>query len=230
MKKEFKQDEEMIGNKFGKLTVLRRGENQGKFHVKTFVCVCECGKERVARKTKLRFGGVKSCGSFACRFHGCRLFGKGIRHELYQTWRGMIGRCHNPNDKAYKYYGGRGIKVCDEWRHDPKRFFSDMGKRPIGLTLERINNDGKYEQSNCKWATRKEQARNRQVTTWVTLDGKKSSLTEVAERHNINAHTLRDRLSRGDDIRRALRLDLEREQKGEIPAISSVSTLSKREG
>ena len=82
------------------------------------------------------------------------------RSPEYNSWAGMLKRCYNPNNPSYKNYGGRGIKVCDRWRHSFINFYSDMGGRPSGLTLDRVDNDGNYEFSNCRWATDKEQNNN----------------------------------------------------------------------
>jgi hypothetical protein len=88
----------------------------------------------------------------------------GMKHPLYTIWSAMKDRCHNPNNKQYADYGGRGITVCDRWRNSFPNFLEDMGERPEGLTLERSDNDGNYEPSNCVWETRKKQAENRRNT------------------------------------------------------------------
>ena len=126
-------------------------------------------------------------------------------HELYkseyQTWSGMIARCHNPDKPKYKDYGGRGISVCDRWRNSFKDFLSDMGYKPSPeLTLERIDNDGNYEPSNCKWATRKEQANNRRLpcdTRYITIGGETKPVQQWAKEAGISAATISTRVDKG---------------------------------
>ena len=89
---------------------------------------------------------------------------------VYRTWESMIHRCTNPNNRCFKYYGGRGIQVCERWRKFMD-FYADMGNRPEGLTIDRVNNNGNYEKSNCKWATRLEQADNRRIQK-ITMSNK----------------------------------------------------------
>lgn len=96
----------------------------------------------------------------------------GKKHPVsseYKTWNAMKSRCENPNVKRYKDYGGRGIKICEQWRHSFKTFLQDMGLRPLGKTLDRIDNNGNYEPENCKWSTPKEQANNRRTKQFISL-------------------------------------------------------------
>ena len=116
--------------------------------------------------------------------------------NTYLSWRAMKKRCGNQNNPSYKYYGGRGIKVCDRWLNSFKNFYEDMGKKPSGKSLDRINNDGNYEPRNCRWATYKEQGRNRKDNPCYKYKGGKKLLLEIAEETGINYFTLWSRLKR----------------------------------
>lgn len=147
-----------IGARLGRLTVLGpAGAIDGYSMVR---CRCQCGVSVTVKASKVLCGDVLSCGCW----HRDRLKTHGMRdHELYQTWHGMKRRCYDARSTEYRRYGARGIQVCDRWLGPDgfPNFLADMGERPEGLTLDRIDNDGNYEPSNCKWSTRKEQAENR---------------------------------------------------------------------
>ena len=109
----------------------------------------------------------------------------------------MIRRCENPKAKNFPRYGGRGITVCERWRTSFEAFLSDMGSRPEGKTLDRIDNEGNYEPSNCRWATASEQQRNMRSNQWVEFNGERMIVTDWARRLGISHGTLRHRLARG---------------------------------
>ena len=111
-------------------------------------------------------------------------------HPLYQVWQGMKARCLNPSNKHYQNYGGRGIKICNDWINDFKQFVQDMGERPKGYSIDRINNDGDYTPNNCKWSTKKEQQRNRRITKYVTIEGVKHLVCEIAEKYDFKWDTI----------------------------------------
>jgi hypothetical protein len=116
--------------------------------------------------------------------------------SLYNTWRGMFYRCYNRNSASYKNYGGRGIKVCEQWR-DYSKFLSDMGERPSGKSLERINNDGDYSIENCTWGTRKEQQRNRRVVVKVIIEGVEYFAMDLAKIAGHKTETIVKRVKAG---------------------------------
>lgn len=116
----------------------------------------------------------------------------------YRTWQDMLNRCSKPNRDSYKYYGGRGIKVCERW-HKFENFIADMGRRPHGqYSIDRYpNNNGNYEPGNCRWATYRQQTRNRRSTEWITFGGKSQLLVDWAKDLGIKQHCLRRRINRG---------------------------------
>lgn len=182
-----------IGDKFGKLTVERFADKK---HY--FACVCECEERTIVYGSHLRCGDTKSCGCLRGKYHGMK------NSPEYKSWADMIQRTTNPKCSKWDGYAGRGITVCQRWRKF-ENFFKDMGKKPSAhYTLERKNNDGNYEPSNCKWATMKEQNRNSSHNHILEFGGKKQCMTAWAEEKGINSHTLFGRLKRGWSVRRAL--------------------------
>lgn len=153
--------ENLLGRTFTRLKVIG-SENR------KWVCLCTCGNICVLSPNKLLSGNNKSCGCLkrsvlgdSTRKHGVansRL--TGYANRTYGIWQAMRGRCMNPNNSRWAAYGGRGIKICERW-NNYENFLADMGEAPDNLTLERIDVDGDYEPSNCKWATWLEQARNK---------------------------------------------------------------------
>lgn len=146
------------GTRFGRWTVT---ENSGPGE-RTVPCRCDCGTRKRATITNLRSGKSQSCGCIRREMvteHNTSHGQSGTSE--YWIWKAMIQRCTNPNDQRWADYGGRGITICQRWRESFEAFYADMGPRPVGLTLERVDNDAGYSPGNCKWATRAEQARNK---------------------------------------------------------------------
>ena len=192
---------DLTGQKHGKLTVIRRNGISKDRYIK-WLCQCECGKQTIVRGESLKNGNTKSCGCLQKEL--LKLNPNSLKHgqssdgisRIYKTWENMIERCTNPNHKQYKDYGGRGIKVCEAWIKF-NGFFKDMGEKPNGLTLDRINNNGDYCKENCKWSTSKEQARNKTNNILITIDGITKCLAGWCEIYRLNYHTVCWRLNNG---------------------------------
>lgn len=194
MKEKRKSINELVGEKFNRLTVLGRAPNDHRGQTYLYVR-CDCGVEKTVRANRVRNGYTKSCG--------CYLIDVATTHNMAYTaendiWRGMKKRCYNKNTKSYHRYGGRGIKVCDEWLNSFETFYKDMGKRPSDKhTIERIDNDADYCKENCKWATMYEQNINRSTNHILLHKGEMRSLKEISVMEGLAYGTFVSRLKRG---------------------------------
>lgn len=186
---------DLVGKVFGKLTVIEYVGND-KNHKTKWRCRCECGGETISLGSNLTKGGATSCGCVGRE----RIKNLRRTHGKYQSpehisWHSMLSRCNNPNYKQFKDYGGRGITVCERWSKF-ENFLVDMGERPEGTTLERIDNNGNYEPSNCRWATHQEQRRN--ASNVVMVEG--MCLKDWAETLGLNYSTVKSRYRRTGKI------------------------------
>lgn len=165
-----------------------------------WICRCSCGTEKSVSVGHLVNGRSKNCGcvrkvTFTPLTHGATV-GRKMSPE-YQSWRAMIGRCTNQDQINYKNYGGRGITVCKDWASSFERFFADMGPRPQGMSLDRIDVDGPYSAANCRWANSKTQARNTRKNVYLTFNGRTLTVSEWALELGMPLPTLHARLRRG---------------------------------
>jgi hypothetical protein len=131
------------------------------------------------------------------------------KHSLYQTWSNIIQRCENSNNPSFHNYGGRGIKICDRWKRSFSDFANDMGPRPFGMTIDRIDSNGNYEPSNCRWATKNEQARNTRKKRIIEIEGKQYHVAELSAMHGIDMKTLYWRASQGWPMEKVLSKDMQ---------------------
>lgn len=193
---------DLTGHRFGRLVAVKRMVHPS-YKRRTIVwnCQCDCGSTTFVTAGNLRSGMSKSCG---CGREVChRVHGKSKTVE-YHAWRAMRDRCYNASDKRYKDYGARGISVNPEWRPDFRNFLRDMGPRPPGTSLDRVDNNGDYCKWNCRWATAKEQARNTRSNRMLVIGGVTKCISEWAEQVGIHQKSFKGRLDSGWPIDKIL--------------------------
>jgi len=200
----------LIGKRFGLLTIIG-------LHGKTmsgnllWSCECDCGNTTNRNRRTLTDSPNLSCGCYHKHNHGVVTHGmSGTR--THGAWTSMKQRCQNPKFKSYHNYGGRGIKVCERWLVFGN-FFEDMGECPPRLELDREDNDGDYEPGNCRWATSKENNRNKRKTVFVEFRGESKPLVEVAEMMGICRNVLKNRTKSGWDIETAVSTPINKRRK-----------------
>lgn len=188
-----KQIKDLTGQRFGRLVVLGYvGSVKRRTH---WLCRCDCGKESVAAGGNLRSGITQSCGCLHSELliRSNTTHGMAHRTPEYRSWTAMLTRCTNPNSPNYPNYGGRGISVCDRWRSF-ENFYADMGPRPDGCSVDRIDVNGNYEPDNCRWATKATQANNTRANIPLTHNGRTMNLAEWARESGISVGALRRRI------------------------------------
>ena len=180
---------DLSGKRFERLVVqgiaFRKNENI------YWKCICDCGNRTKVEGYKLTSGHTKSCGCYkmdAVTTHSM------TNTPTYTTWATMIQRCHNPNSANFDRYGMRGIKVCNRWRNSFEAFLEDMGERPEGTTIDRIDNEGNYEPSNCRWATIYQQQRNLRSNVNVEVDGITMCFKDACAKTGIDYKTAQNRI------------------------------------
>lgn len=193
------------GDRHGRLTIVSREPNRPGVAQSRWLCRCDCGTELVAFAANFRRGTTVSCGCYASESRSERMRGHQMTGDIaYRSWIQMRARCNDPNHPSFSSYGGRGIYVCQRW-DDFTAFLSDMGPRPSRRhSLDRIDNNGPYEPSNCRWATSAEQQSNRRNTVWVTFNGERVPLAKVAKLSALKYNTILERVRKGWNIDDAL--------------------------
>lgn len=203
----------LTGKTFGRLTVLgpselrQRADGRNK---RFWLCLCDCGVEKYIPGNSLNTGRTSSCGCLQAevisklrKTHGC------AGSAYYRTWSCMIQRCTNRANPKWKLYGGRGITVCERWASF-ENFLADMGPRPSTKhTIDRKDNDGNYEPSNCRWATQSEQQNNKRNNFRVTWQGRTQTVTEWGRELGFSNLALSQRLRAGWTVERALTTPLQ---------------------
>lgn len=192
--------EDVTGNRYGRFVVTGEAPQRG--HHRYVFARCDCGTEKNVCLDSLRGGGTVSCGCFLSDINKSRSTHgwarRGPKPSEYTTWCSMIRRCANPRDSAFYRYGGRGITVCERWRHDFAAFLADMGPKPSAKhSIDRIDNDGPYSPENCRWATLTEQGRNTRRNRVIEAFGERMCSSAWQEKTGVLAITARRRVARG---------------------------------
>ncbi len=191
------KDLDLFHQRFGKWTVLEKGDlspGSGIF----WKCQCDCGEIRLVKGSALYLGESKGCGCDRTKTHGMS------KTRTFKSWDSMKQRCLNQNSPDYSRYGGRGITVCERWLNSFEWFLEDLGERPEGRTLDRIDPDGNYEPGNCRWATASEQQFNRRFNKKLEYRGQVKPMVDLSSESGVPLKILRWRLENGWNIDRAI--------------------------
>lgn len=195
----------LSGMKFGRLTAIEDVGKDG-CGFRLWRCVCECGNEAVVPSAQLIRSHTMSCGCLQRdRNRESKTTHGKSSSSTYATWCCMIGRCTNERNADHKHYGGRGISVCERWKRF-SNFLDDMGEKPEGMSIERIDNNAGYSPENCRWATQAEQTRNKRTTRNYTMNGITKCIAVWSREYGVPEMTLTRRLNKGATIEDALGL------------------------
>lgn len=206
----FKVD--MAGQRYGRVLVLEFSHRDKKLRQTKWKCLCDCGKVVILNGKTLRSGKSKSCGCYRSdlkRELAYKLGKRNITHGCtktseYLVWINMHNRCYKEKDCSYKYYGAKGVIVCDRWK-EFTNFLEDMGNKPdSNYTLDRINPYGNYTPDNCRWVTKKDQQRNRREHKLLTHNGKTQCISIWAEEVGLTTNCLWRRIDNGWSVEKAL--------------------------
>jgi hypothetical protein len=201
----------LSGKRFGKLLVLTQAASDP-VRGAAWNCQCDCGNTSVVRAKHLKGGQTRSCGCIRMALQRTKALNRKPKHGEarkanqsleYKTWSWMLARCHNPKVRCFRNYGGRGITVCERWRTF-ENFLADMGRKPPGSSIDRIDVNGNYEPSNCRWVNRAVQSNNCRSNVHIELDGRRKTMAEWAKELGMSSGTLWQRLNSGWSPRKAL--------------------------
>lgn len=189
-------------SRYGRYTVVYEVEKSG--GMRRVLCRCDCGTERVVFLKNLKSGNSTSCGCRSSEVTSAKNLKHGhAKTPTWNVWVGMIQRCSSASGKNLAGYFGRGIRVCDRWK-DFENFLADMGERPPGMQIDRIDNNGNYEPKNCRWSTPSANARNTRRNTVLTLNGVSLPVVAWAEKNGWPRHVISNRLKYGWPVERVL--------------------------
>lgn len=193
-----KRFRDLTGRRFHHLEILGyAGRKQGRLSQMWWV-KCECGVVKVAASSNVVSGSIKSCGCKKFHYNSIAHKRHGMTHSReFVTWSSMKARCLNRNDPFFSQYGGRGISICERWVNSFDNFYEDMGQRPAGMSLDRVDVNGNYSKANCKWSTQSEQCRNMRSNRILTLNGVGKCVAEWSKETGIKSSTIFERLRRG---------------------------------
>lgn len=192
---------DVTGKRYGRLVVI------GPFRVvkkkRQWLCRCDCGVEKYVALFSLRCGRTISCG---CRLREINSNGQATHGHTrggkfspeYRTWTAILQRCLSERNVSYPEYGGRGITVCERWRRSFESFLEDMGPKPFGMQIDRIDTNGHYEPGNCRWVSPRENNLNRRNIRWIDFDGRRQTMSDWAAEVGISAGAMSHRIARSD--------------------------------
>lgn len=190
-----RKPKDRVGIVYGHLVGIRPVDIRHNEYRWLFECR-NCGGAVVTYAHAAKENGHCGCLTFERLSRRSKTHGRSLE-PIYKMWSAMRERCNNPKHKYYSYYGGRGIRVCEAWDKSFETFVSDMGERPHRATIDRIDNSGNYEPTNCRWASRKEQQNNRRVNVRITIGHETKTMTEWCEVYGIAFSTVKGRIRRG---------------------------------
>lgn len=202
---------DLTGQRFGRLKALSYVVSDDR---RAWLCECDCGQRVEVRGRNLRIGKTSSCGCFKRERMAA---GIAVKHGMtktatYKSWNSMIGRCTNPADPSFDRYGGAGITVCEKWKEYPA-FLRDMGERPAGTTLDRIDVKGAYEPGNCRWASPKVQGNNRANNRRFVYQGENMTIRQICDATGADYLRMRDRMTKlGWSLQKALETPVQKKR------------------